>query len=207
MSRDAAAFWDALYRDRDPARPGHPHPSLAEVAATARPGSALELGCGDGTTAVWLAEHGWRVTAVDVSQAALDLAAARAERAGVRAAVHPVRGDLCDWTTEETFDLVAALFLHTPFALDRTAVLARAAGRVRAGGSLLIVGHVTLPPWAWDPDDTRGLPRAGELAAALELDGPRWRVERAEEVPRTVTGADGTRADVLDAVLHAVRES
>ncbi len=204
MSDDTQRFWDAVHRGRDPARPGRPHPQLVEALAGRTPGAALELGCGDGATAIWLATRGWTVTAVDVSPVALDVAAGHAERAGVASRVRWHRADLRDWTTPETFDLVTALFLHTPLELDRASVLARGARRTRAGGTLLVIGHRTLPPWAWDPDAT-GLPSAAELAAALDLREPGWRVRRAAELPRRVTGADGTASTVLDAVLQAER--
>jgi hypothetical protein len=78
---------------------------------------------------------------------------------------------------------------------------------VRPGGTLLVVGHYTLPPWAWDPDAADGLPRAGELASALELGEPRWRIRRAEEIERKVTSGDGEGITVLDAVLQAQRRA
>ncbi len=205
MSDEAQAFWDGVYRGRDPSRHGEPHPALREALAPIRPGRALELGCGDGTTAVWLAARGWTVTAVDISGVALDAAAERARRAGVSSRITWQRADLRDWTTRETFDLVTALFLHTPLELDAPAVLARAAAAVRADGTLLTVGHFTLPPWAWDPHDTDGLLSASELSTALGVHEPGWRTVLAKEVPRALTGHDGQAGTVLDAVLHAVR--
>ena len=205
MSDEAQTFWDEIYRGRDPSRHGEPHPYLREVLASARPGRALELGCGDGISAVWLAAHGWTVTAVDISGVALDAAAARAERAGVAARISWQHADLHDWTTQETFDLVTALFLHTPLEPSSPALLARAAAQTRQDGILLTVGHYPLPPWAWDPEDTGGLLSASELGTALGLHEPEWRTVLAKEMPRTVTGHDGHPSTVLDAVLHAVR--
>lgn len=205
MTREAQGFWDELHRGRAGSRHGEPHPYVREVLAPAVPGRALELGCGDGVTAIWLAARGWTVTAVDISRVALDAAAARAERAGVSSRITWQHADLQDWTTGQSFDLVTALFLHTPLELDTTAALARAAERTREDGTLLVVGHYSLPPWAWDPDATDGLLSASELKTALGVDGPDWRPVLARELPRTVTGRDGGAATVLDAVLHAVR--
>lgn len=205
MSDDAEAFWDEIYRGRDRSRRGEPHPYLREVLASARPGAALELGCGDGITAVWLASHGWTVTAVDISQVALDIAAERSERAGVSSRISWQRADLREWTTHETFDVVTALFLHTPLELNAPALLARAAAATRNNGILLTIGHYTLPPWAWDNDATDGLLSASQLATTLGVHEPDWRTVLAEEVPRTVTGRDGHASTVLDAVLHAAR--
>lgn len=205
MSDEEEAFWDELHRGRDRSCHRAPHPYVRKALASAVPGRALELGCGHGNTAVWLASRGWTVTAVDISRVALDDAGEHAERAGVSSRITWQHADLRDWTTRETFDLVAALFLHTPFELDAPALLARAAGQTRVGGTLLSVGHYTLPPWAWDPDDTDGLRCASEVAAALGVQGPEWRTILAEELPRTVTGHAGHAGTVLDAVLHAVR--
>ena len=207
MSDETQEFWDEMYRGRDRSHHGEPHPYLREGLASATPGEALELGCGDGVSAVWLATRGWTVTAVDVSQVALDLAAERADRAGVSSRITWQRADLADWTTQETFDLVAALFLHTPLELNCGAVLARVAARTRRNGVLLSVGHYTLPPWAWAPDDTGGLLSAAELATAVGAHEPEWRTILADELPRTVTHRDGRASTVLDAVLHAVRAS
>ena len=205
MSDETQAFWDDLYRGRDRSRHGEPHPYLPEALASVTPGRALELGCGDGVSAVWLASRGWTVTAVDISGVALEAAAARADRAGVSSRITWQHADLGRWRTPETFDLVAAFFLHTPLELNGAEVLAHAAAQTRTGGSLLSVGHYTLPPWAWDPDDTRGLLSAAELAGRVGVGEPAWRTLRAEEVPRTVTGGDGRESTVLDAVLHATR--
>ena len=204
MSGDAQEFWDARYRGRDPERPGRPHPYLVDALSGASPGTALELGCGDGANAIWLATRGWRVTTVDVSQVALDLAAAFAERAGVASRVRWERADLRDWTTTETFDLVAAFFVHTPLELDFPSTMRRAAEQVRTDGTLLVIGHYTLPPWAPDPDNTDGLFSAGELASALARDDRAWRIDVADRLARSVT-YDGQQHIVQDAVLHAVR--
>ncbi|MDQ6751253.1 MAG: class I SAM-dependent methyltransferase [Actinomycetota bacterium] len=205
MNHATQAFWDEVYRGRDRSWRDNPHPYLLKALARATPGQALELGCGEGTTAVWLAAQGWTVTAVDVSPVALDSAAERAERAGVSSRISWRRADLCDWTTQETFDLVTALFLHTPLELQTPGLLARAAAQTRTGGTLLTVGHYTLPPGAWNTDATDDLLSASELVTALGVHEPDWRTVLAEEVPRTVMDRDGHPSTVLDAVLHAVR--
>ncbi len=207
MSDEAQAFWDEVHRRRDRSCHREPHPYVLDALAPALPGRALELGCGHGDTAIWLASQGWTVTAVDISPVALDAAAEHAERAGVSSRITWQHADLRDWTTQETFDLVISLFLHTPLELHGPALLAQAAAATRPHGTLLSVGHCTLPPWAWDPDDTGGLLSASELATALGVHEPDWRTVLAEEVPRTVTGHDGQTGTVLDAVLHAVRRS
>jgi len=200
---EVEAHWDELFAGRAPSRP---HPFLPGTLGDVAPGRALELGSGDGNTAVWLAEHGWTVTAVDVSTVALGLVADRAARAGVAARVTTVHADLEGWTTREAFDLVAALFLHTRFAFDREGVLRRAAGRVAPGGRLLVVGHLTSPSWAKaDRHRPEFLDAAGTVAA-LGLGDGGWAFEHVEDRPRTMT-RDGRTAEVLDAVVLARRVS
>lgn len=206
MSGDTQELWDAVHRRRGPQRPGRPHPYLVDELSNASPGTALELGCGDGANAIWLATRGWTVTAVDVSQIALDGAAAFAQEAGVASRVQWHRADLRDWTTTETFDLAAAFYLHTPLELDYPSTVRRAAERIGADGTLLAIGHFVPPPWAWDLENTDGLLGAVELATALELDDRAWRLAAAEQLARPVTHA-GEEHVIVDAVLHAVRHS
>ena len=81
----------------------------------------------------------------------------------------------------------------------------RVDGHAAESPPLVVVGHATLPPWAWDPDATDGFLGASDLVAALNLERPDWEVRLAEEVERTATGPDGQHAAVRDAVLHASR--
>ena len=71
---DPAAEWDAMYAERDAVWSGEPNPHLVAEVAALTPGTALDVGCGEGADAVWLARQGWAVTAVDVSQVALERA-------------------------------------------------------------------------------------------------------------------------------------
>ena len=205
MSSDTQVFWDDVHRGRDRSRQGTPHPYVVEALGSAAPGRALDLGTGDGTTAVWLASLGWTVTAVDVSRYALDRATELADRAGVASRITWEHADLSGWTSEEPFDLVVALFLQSPLDFDGPAILARAASTLREGGTLLSVSHFTVPPSSWDREDAEPLPSAAQLTAALGVDRPGWRIVVADEVPRTWTGAEGEQSTVLDAVVHAVR--
>jgi len=76
------AFWEDMYRSRSAAWSGSPNPQLVTEAAGLTPGTALDVGCGEGGDAVWLAERGWQVTAVDISATALQRAATHAAQAG-----------------------------------------------------------------------------------------------------------------------------
>ena len=197
-------IWDERYRSAPAIWSGHPNTQLVAEAADLPPGRALDAGAGEGADALWLAEHGWRVTAVDLSQVALDRAAAEAARRGLADRVRCVQADLGAWEPPvAAFDLVSAQFLH-PTAAVRDALYARLAAAVAPGGTLLLVGH--------DAGDLRsGLRRphggdryVGADVLAGALDPARWEVLVAEARPRTAVH-DGEEHQIADAVLRARR--
>jgi SAM-dependent methyltransferase len=67
--------WDERHRSQSDSGP--PTPLVVDIAGELKPGRALDLACGAGRNAEWLAEHGWRVTAIDGSPAAVDLITTR----------------------------------------------------------------------------------------------------------------------------------
>jgi 2-polyprenyl-3-methyl-5-hydroxy-6-metoxy-1,4-benzoquinol methylase len=77
--------WDAMYLERDAVWSGEPNPQLVAEASDLPPGRALDMGCGEGADALWLAARGWTVTAIDISQVALSRAAANEQRAATPA--------------------------------------------------------------------------------------------------------------------------
>ena len=110
-------FWEGHYRGQGRVWSGRANPVLVDVAGSLRPRTALDLGCGEGGDAVWLAQQGWRVTAVDVSATALDRAATLAAEAGVDASIDFQQHDLARTFPEGAFDLVSAQYLHSPAAV------------------------------------------------------------------------------------------
>jgi SAM-dependent methyltransferase len=160
-------MWDERHAARDPIEVPDPDPPLVEEMSPVPPGRALDLGTGDGHNAVWLAAHGWDVTAVDVSRLGLERARALADRAGVD--VEWVLADLLAWTPQpRAFDLVCLFFIHLP-PPERRVVYQRAAGSVAPGGTLLIVGHdrSNCGRGTSGPQDPTLLFTAGEVAADL----------------------------------------
>lgn len=131
--------WDERHGARDPIESREPDTAVVELASSLSPGRALELACGDGRNAVWLATRGWQVTGVDFSAVGIERAGAAAARAGVEVAWR--NADLLEWTPAPgSADLVVLTFLHLPRG-ERQQVLAGAVAAVAPGGRLLIVGH------------------------------------------------------------------
>ncbi|UVJ39115.1 cyclopropane-fatty-acyl-phospholipid synthase family protein [Arthrobacter sp. CJ23] len=202
----AAEIWDEKYRGKPQVWSGNPNPQLVLEASALEPGTALDLGCGEGADAIWLAGRGWTVTAVDVSAVALERAAAHAAEAGLQDRITWQERDLATWRPAERFGLVSAQFLHSPLLPWRDSV-ASAAAAVAPGGTLLVVGHHPqgLAPWSGHAgSDMFFTPE--ELAAELSLDRGPWTVNVLASRERTVPGPDGQEATILDTVLRCSRE-
>jgi SAM-dependent methyltransferase len=192
--------WDRRYGGRELLWTGEPNRFLVAETAALRPGSALDLACGEGRNAVWLAEQGWRVTGVDFSEVALEKARGLADARGVDAGW--VAADLLDYRPEKhAFDLVILFYLQVP-AAERRAVVRAAAEAVAPGGIFLLVAHdrANLERGYGGPQEPAVLYTAEDVVA--DLDG--LRVERAERVERPVQTPDGERV-ALDALVRAVR--
>jgi 2-polyprenyl-3-methyl-5-hydroxy-6-metoxy-1,4-benzoquinol methylase len=201
------AFWDERYGSADRLWSGNPNQRLVEQAAVLAPGTALDVGCGEGADAIWLAARGWEVTGIDVSQVALNRAAEQAARAGAEIAARTSwqQVDLLSWEPASAqFDLVTAHFMHLPQA-EREALHRRLASAVRPAGTLLIVGHHpsdlhttvgrwNLPGFLFTPD---------EVAAMLDPDA--WRIVVSAAPARQATDPEGRPVTIHDAVLRAER--
>jgi len=131
--------WEDRYSQPDRVWTGKVNHWLQELVGELPPGTALDLGCGEGGDAVWLAARGWAVTAVDFAAAALERGAAAAAAAGVGDRVQWQRADLAHWRSAQRFDLVTMHFLHTADRDVRGAALRNA--WAATGGRLLVVAH------------------------------------------------------------------
>lgn len=192
-----SVFWERFYEDRD-RWSGKPNAALVDEASDLPPGRALDLGCGQGADAIWLAARGWTVTAVDISRNALDRAAEHARDAGVDDAIRWERHDLAASFPDGPFDLVSACFLQSPVELPRDAILRSAAAAVAPGGRLLVVAHAVMPAWV-DPAKHPVLLGLDETLADLALPDDEWTVETRREISFAITGPDGepgTRGDI-----------
>jgi SAM-dependent methyltransferase len=198
---DAQQVWEEHYTEQDRVWSGRANVRLTEVAGALPPGRALDLGCGEGGDAMWLAEQGWRVTAVDISQTALDRAAADARARNILERIDFQRHDMPHTFPEGTFDLVSAQFLHSMAELNRPRLLRMGAEAVAAGGTLLIVDHAGPPPWASKLQHHHEFPSPDEVVASLKLDNTAWELLRAEGVNREATGPDGQVGTLVDNVI------
>jgi SAM-dependent methyltransferase len=194
------ASWEERYRTAPALWSGRANPQLVAEAAGLTPGRALDAGSGEGGDALWLAGHGWQVSAVDFSTVALARAAAQADRLGV--AVEWVHADLTRWAPRTgAFELVSAQYLHLP-PPDRDAAFPRLAAAVAPGGSLLVVGHRPSELHAGRPEMFFS---AQQVAATL--DPAAWDVVVCEDRARTAAGPAGRELPVADTVLRARRRT
>ena len=196
--------WDERYASHDGGLwSGSANGALVAELVGSTPGRALDVGCGEGADAIWLARAGWQVTGVDVSELALERAGAGARAAGVT--VEWVLADVAmSPPSRGHYDLVSVLYpalKHSPGGEAIRALL----DAVAPGGTLLVVGH-----WPLDPDHARahGFEIADYVQPAdvrARLDGERWEVEVDETRPRVDPVREGsphTHDNVLRARRH-----
>lgn len=194
--------WDAFYASTDRVWSGDPNGALVAEAADLPPGTALDVGCGEGADVIWLARRGWRTTGLDVAATALARAAQHVADAGLQVTL--LHTDLFGPAlTGAQFDLVSAQYPVLPHEQGRS--LAALLDRVAPGGTLLFVHHVLSGA---DLAQRQGLDPAdflmpGDVRAGLD---DAWEVQVFEERPRhVVTGAGAGHA--VDLVLRARRRS
>ena len=176
----------------------------AELAGLA-PGRAIDLAAGEGRNTVWLAERGWRVTAVDFSRVGLDKGRALSATRGVPGErVDWIVADLCDyWPEPGGYDLVLIAYLQVG-QKARATVLNRAAAALAPGGTAFVVAHdlTNLSDGTGGPQDPEVLYTPEAVVAEL----PGLRILRAERMRRAVDREDGP-ATAIDTLVRAVRES
>jgi len=190
--------WDRRYGEKEQLWSREPNRHAVEEVRALAPGRALDLACGEGRHAVWLAKLGWHVTAVDFSEVAIAKGQARAAREGVD--VDFRHADLLDFEPEfGAFDLVLVLFLQLP-PDERQLVLARAESALAPGGTFVLIGHelANLTEGFGGPSDPSVLYTPEVILAEL----PGLEVEKAERVLREVSDAD---RPAIDALIRARR--
>ena len=184
-------LWNERYRTPRLVWTAEPNRFLRELGERLAPGRALDLACGEGRNAIWLARQGWTITGVDFAQVGLEKARRHAEEHDV--AVEWIEADVRTWQAPSAaFDLVALLYLHLP-ANELDPVLRAAATAVAPGGTLFLVGHdrVNIEEGVGGPQNPAVLYTPEEIVTSL--DG--LEVVRAERVTRDVEA--GTAIDAL----------
>ncbi len=207
MAMFGQAAWDERYSSADRIWSGHPNPHLVAAAAKLTAARALDVGCGEGADAIWLASQGWQVTGIDVSAVALNRAASQASAAGEQIArrITWQRADVLSWIPPlRQFDLVSAQFMQLP-PPELESLHRRLADTVRLGGVLLIVGHHPS-----DLDTGIGRPHHPDLMftaeqVAARLDPGEWAITVIGAPEREALLPDGQSVTVRDAVLQATR--
>ncbi|WP_433609998.1 class I SAM-dependent methyltransferase [Prescottella agglutinans] len=199
-------FWDQRYRSSHRLWSGNPNPNLVEEVSDLAPATALDVGCGEGADAIWLARGGWTVTAIDLSSVAIERAATHAADAGdgIAERITWQHADLLEWNPGTTrYDLVTSQYVHLPSG-PREVLYRHLADLVAPGGTLLIVGHhpsdlgtsIPRPPRPelfFTPEDVVAL-----------LDPREWTVATATAASRTVTHGDH-EVTIHDSVVRAHR--
>lgn len=204
-SRYDRDFWEALWsrtlreHATDVAR-RPPSTHLIAAAEGLAPRLALDAGCGHGSETLWLAAHGWHVTAVAFSAAALAQARSSAQAAGADVAgrIDFVEADLGSWVPQQRrYDLVTCLYVHVAGPVEE--MVRRLGSGFATGGLLLLAGHRPV-----DPETGAATAAAGQVQVSIEtataaLDRRRWEILVAEDRPRAAAGTG------VDAVIHARR--
>ncbi|MFP4311887.1 MAG: SAM-dependent methyltransferase [Nitriliruptoraceae bacterium] len=196
-----AATWDERYAGADLVWSAGPNVFVAEQLADHPRGRALDVAAGEGRNAIWLAEQGFEVEALDFSEVAAAKGRQLAAHRGV--AVIFTVADVTEPLTVAPADVVLVAYLHLPREVERD-VLRRVADLVAPGGTFLLVAHArrNLTDGVGGPSDPSVLPTPGEVTAALT--GTGLEVVEAEEVTREVE-VDGATRTAIDVLVRAVR--
>jgi SAM-dependent methyltransferase len=190
--------WDDAYASRELVWTAEPNVFVVRELGGLPPGRALDLGAGEGRNAIWLAERGWQVTAVDFSAVALAKAAQLAAGRGVTG-ITWVDADLRGYQPPpESFDLVLLAYIHLPSA-ESSALLRAAATALAPGGTLLVIGHDrdNIAHGYGGPQEPAVLYQMAEVVAAL----PGLTIQQAGQERRPVPTDEGERTAIDTLVL------
>ncbi|MFJ8605200.1 class I SAM-dependent methyltransferase [Streptomyces shenzhenensis] len=194
-----AQHWDDMYRSRDQVSSGNPNPVLVSEATELPPGQALDVGCGEGDDALWLARHGWQVTAIDISPTALRRAADSAT--DIQERISWARADLNTTPPPPgAFDLVTVQYFPLRRQTGHT-TLHHLLDAVAPGGTLLFTTHDRADLTPTEDFNLDDYYQAADIAPLL---GPTWNVLINSSRPRTTAAPTGTH-HTHDSILRAAR--
>lgn len=200
-------FWDAHYgrEGGNDVWSGNPNAQLVADISGLMPGSALDVGAGEGADSIWLAQQGWSVTGVDISPVALERARAHAASNGVEISFE--QHDLREWApTAGSFDLVSAHFMQLPSEM-RIPLFESLARAVVPGGYLYLVGHSPADVAnGWHAHyDSDMFFTADSVAAGLSPDG--WEIKISDVRARASHHSDNHGTVIHDEILLAQRRA
>lgn len=187
------ASWDERYAQTERLWSKGPNMFVADRLGDTPPGVGLDLASGEGRNAIWLAERGWRMTAVDFSEVAIERGRAASDD------VEFVVADVLTWEPPESYDLIVVAYLHLPPSDMRQAV-GRVASWLAPGGELFLIGHDVS-----NIDEGYGGPQVPEILTRVEsvvewLEG--LEIVEAQVVKRPVDTETG-RVFARDALVRA----
>ena len=199
MTGDEKEFWNDVWSE-----PGGPYPEadqfLKDNVRGFTPGKALDIGCGVGANAIWLAEQGWQVTGVDFSEAAIERAKSMASIRGVE--VEFVVADAASHQPRGEYQLITMFYLHLP-PEDRAKLLESISRGLSAGGALLFVGHDrSAPPSGWSQEHLATLTIPDDIVREI----PMLVVEEAAVLEDNGGGSHGAHVEAGQAHDHSHQE-
>ena len=203
-----AAAWDGRYAATELVWSSGPNQFVEQALTDLPPGRALDLACGEGRNARWLAERGWQVTALDFSPVAIEKGRRLAEQLPEDQAgrIDWQVGDALSTPLPADLDLVVIAYLQIP-AEERSAVMRRAFAALAPGGTIFVIGHDTtnLIEGTGGPPDPAVLYDAADVLG--DLAGEEYEMVRAERAARTVTSPDDPESTTTawDALIQLVR--
>lgn len=172
MATDTPEFWNEMWADMEDCGSGSDE-ILAQQIERLTPGRALDIGCGTGGNAVWLAKQGWQVTAADYSAVAIEKGKRLAGEQGVN--VQFVVADASTYQPQGQYDLITCFYIQL-FPRQRASMLAEISKALAPGATLLFVSHDRSgPPSGWSEEDLRSLTTPEEIVAEL----PELQIEEA----------------------------
>jgi len=190
-----ASHWDDRYAAADLVWSAEPNQFLPPAVEGMEPGRALDLACGEGRNAIWLARQGWDVTGVDFSEVAID----KARRLAGDTVVDWRVEDVTDWQPDGAYDLVVVFYVHlAPDGLDRAVAAARAA--LAPGGRLFAVGHAVR-----NLDEGVGGPQHRDVLWGVGSMRPRLDGLDVIELGERIRPVEGSERPAIDLVVDAVR--
>ena len=175
-----AKAWDERYAETELMWSVEPNQFVARECVDLAPGRALDLACGEGRNAIWLARRGWQVTATDFSAVALD----KGRRLAGDLALDWVVADATTWQPDGTYDLTVLAYLQLP-AAERRAAVRTAYAALAPGGTFLLVAHdsANLTEGVGGPQDGTVLMTAEDVLSDLADQRPRrWSAQDVSSV-------------------------